>query len=128
MGNPKRELLSKAPWRVEEDQDKFADAKLRLPISRAPPPKYTSLAASPPFPKLTTMTPSRLTLNSVTASSATSRSFSPSLHSVFILKVLQMHRNHSGWDRKKRLLAFVKEMKELVKSETEFYDLIPLCG
>ncbi|KAE8682112.1 Detected protein of confused Function [Hibiscus syriacus] len=30
MGNPKKELLSKAPWRVDDDQDKFADAKLKV--------------------------------------------------------------------------------------------------
>ncbi|KAK8580086.1 hypothetical protein V6N13_075552 [Hibiscus sabdariffa] len=33
MGNPKKELLSKAPWRGDDDQDnsnKFADAKLKV--------------------------------------------------------------------------------------------------
>ncbi|XP_039057323.1 uncharacterized protein LOC120200590 [Hibiscus syriacus] len=73
MGNPKKELLRKRRGGSMTNKTSSPMPSSRLPNSRAPPPKCTSLAASPPLPELTTTTtPSRLTLNSVTASSATS--------------------------------------------------------
>uniref|UniRef100_A0A6N2N2E7 Uncharacterized protein n=1 Tax=Salix viminalis TaxID=40686 RepID=A0A6N2N2E7_SALVM len=80
MTKAKKELLSKAPWRGEDDDEsnKFKDAKLKVtsqpgstPTMHVPRKKNHVLKM-----KMTMIKPLKLTQNFVTASSATSRVFS----------------------------------------------------
>ncbi|KAG5219231.1 Zinc finger and BTB domain-containing protein [Salix suchowensis] len=80
MTKAKKELLSKAPWRGEDDDEsnKFKDANSKSPANLAPRLLCTSLVRRTNVltMKMMMIKPLKLTQNFVTASSATFRYFS----------------------------------------------------